>query len=35
MWEKPWGHCAGLKLRCDFAQIVRIIGFDLFSFGAE
>jgi hypothetical protein len=26
----PWGHWAGLKLRCDFAQIVRITGFDLF-----
>ena len=19
--ERPWGHCAGLKMRCDFAQI--------------
>jgi hypothetical protein len=27
---KPWGHWAGLKLRCDFAQIVGITGFDLF-----
>ena len=27
--EGPWGHCAGLKLRCDFDQIVRITGFDL------
>jgi len=26
----PWGHCAVLKLRCHFAQILRVIGFDLF-----
>ena len=24
-----WGHCAGLNLRCDFAQIVGMIGLDL------
>ena len=29
-WEETWGHCAGLKMRCDFAQIVRITGFYLF-----
>jgi hypothetical protein len=29
-FEEPWGHCARLKLRCDFACIVGITGFDLF-----
>ena len=27
---RPRGHSAGLNLRCDFAQIVRISGSDLF-----
>jgi D-glycero-D-manno-heptose 1,7-bisphosphate phosphatase len=26
----PWGHGFTLKIRCDFAQIVKITGFDLF-----
>ena len=24
----PWGHCADLKICCDFAQIVPVSGFD-------
>ena len=24
----PWGHCADLKMCCDFAQIVLVSGFD-------
>ena len=26
---RPGGHCARLKMRCDFAQIIRITGFYL------
>jgi hypothetical protein len=32
---EPWGHWAGLKICCDFAQIVRVSGFDHIGFGAE
>ena len=32
---KPWGHWAGLKICCDFAQIVCVSGFDHIGFGAE
>ena len=33
--KEPWGHWAGLKICCDFAQIVCVSGFDHIGFGAE
>jgi hypothetical protein len=35
MSARPWGHWAGLKICCDFAQIVCVSGFDHIGFGAE
>ena len=29
--EEPWGHGFTLKMRCDFAHIDRITGFDRFN----